>query len=154
MFKISKQQMGEFSRQRAESFEQRMVGHLGERFPLACVGLTKEALVDKVKQAVVRAAVHRITAEKDVCRFIELATALGEGFDVDPKLPWVGEILDQAEARGISRAVERVYNRASEQIARASGGASEQSFSERAPVGDPVAPCPENVSRRVYSFSS
>lgn len=168
MFKIPKQQMVEIARTAACNYEKRMVRQLGKQFPGTCLGMSEMDLVDRVQQGVLRAALHKITAEKHVGKFIALATALGQEFDMDPKYQWAHEMLGNLTPQNTSEVIEALNQKAAEHLAALPGAGAkaaaealtggprpgDEPFSERADVGDPVAPCPKLARRRLYSFSS
>lgn len=181
MFKIDKQQMAAFAESSARGFEERMVQHLEERLPQYCATLATAAGVQTlVQKGIERAAAHGITIEKDVSRFIGVMCVLGEKFDVDPKLPWVAEVLGKENPKSVSEKVDQLCQKASEHLALTSEDSGEDSgeedsleeeataalteervqvgsfepFSRSAAVGQPVVPCPKVVKKRLYSFSS
>ncbi|AKJ01516.1 Hypothetical protein AA314_03142 [Archangium gephyra] len=121
-----------------------------------------------------RAATHGITVEKDVRGFIELMCALGEGFDADPQLPGVSEVLGKEGPKTPAAKVEQLRELASEHLAQTPTAPADEAtrkeasaamkeppagetgvqFSDRTPAGKPVAPCPgKPVRKRIFSFS-
>ncbi|HEY0135256.1 MAG TPA: hypothetical protein VGB85_14325 [Nannocystis sp.] len=174
MFKIPRQQMAEIARTAARNYEDRMVRQLGKQFPGGCFGVSRDDLADMVQQGIERAAMRKITSEKHVAKFIALATALGQEFDMDPKLPWAGELLDQITPENVPEVLDALSHKAAEHLMTSAGAdnvgsanASEaagaltgppqpgdEPLSPAADVGDPVAPCPKLARRRLYSFSS
>lgn len=167
MLKFVKQQVAQVAEARARDFEAEMVRRLSERLPVPVAGMGGAELLDQVKRAIGRAAAHHITSEKDVSRFIGLAAALGEQFDVDPKLAWAGELLARATPKTATEVMDRLCEEAAEHLAQGGGdeepsgarakprpAADEEMFSHRARVGDPVGRCPRTIARRLYMFSS
>lgn len=158
MFKLNKQQFAEFAEVSARGFTERMVQRVAGKLGVGAVPLSGDELKDRVKQAVARAVVHHITAEKDVRRFVDLTLALGERFDDDPALPWAGELLDKASPRSAGAIVDQLCERAAEQEPAAAPterpSNPEGPPTDRARVGDPVERCPPKARRRLYMFSS
>lgn len=158
MFKLNKQQMAEFAEVSARGFAERMVQRVAGKLGVGAVPLSRAELQDKVKHAIARAAVHHITAKKDVRRFIDLTLALGERFDIDPALPWAGELLERASPQSAGAIVEQLCEKAAEQqepgaaqVEAPTGGEEQLS---RSRVDDPIERCPPKARRRLYMFSS
>ena len=168
MFKISRQQMAEVTKTAVRNYEKRMVSQLGKQFPGACLGMSEKDLVDKVQQGIQRAAIRKITSEKHVGNFIALATALGQDFDMDPKFEWADELLGELTPQNVPAVMDVLNQKAAQYLAAQPGaGAAEAAealtggpkpgdelLSDKADVGEPVAPCPKLALRRLYSFSS
>lgn len=162
--------MDAFSKSCARNFEQRMVRHLEARFPARCAAMDSSSLLLLVQKGIERAASHGITAEIDVCQFVELTCTLGEEFDEDPSLPWATEILGRAGPDKASERVEKLSAAASHHLAQTQPesmeGASQREisetrltgtkgqFSSRTYVGQPVAPCPKPAKKRILVFSA
>lgn len=159
MFKISRQQMDGFRESHARSFEERMLAHLGERFPLRAATMDPAELQRVIERGLASAALHGITGEKDVCRLIELMCAVADD-------AWMNEVLDLATPANVSARLEQLGAAASERLAQpaddplrqeaaaALASADEPPFSARTEAEDPVTPCPKAVRKRLCSFSS
>jgi hypothetical protein len=92
-FTIRQAQMDVFSQTEIQKFEDWMVKHLTQFFPQQCQALGKSLLRELIQHGIQRAAAHRITAERDVCKFIDLMIVFGRDFDRDNKSAWAGQIL-------------------------------------------------------------
>ena len=94
-------------------FEGKMVAHLREFFPTRCATLGERGVREAVTRGVDRAGRHGFVVYGDVCSYLELAFAFGEGFDDEE--PWAAEILAQPFAHADSKmkclyaAAERRY---------------------------------------------
>jgi hypothetical protein len=170
MLKISRQQMDSFRAAAARAFEERMVAHLAERFPLRSASLGEPELLRVIQKGLGSAALHGIVKEKDVCRLIELMYALGEGASATPDDSWVAEILDKATPANFSARLEQLGALAAERLAQpdpqaadpavreeaaaALASPEEPPFHPQAGAEDPVAPCPGASKKRLCSFSS
>jgi hypothetical protein len=165
MLKFVQQQMTQLAEAGARDFQATMVRRLSEQLP-SVAGMNAAELLDKVKAGIERAAAHHITSEKDVSRFLELAAALGEQFDVDPKLTWAAELLARANPKNATDVMDRLCEEAAQHLAQDAGDgeepaarpkprpAADEEFSNRAKVGDPIGRCPRAIARRLYMFSS
>jgi hypothetical protein len=168
MFKISRLQMTEIAKTAVRNHEQRMVRQLTEKFPTGCFGVSKDELVDRIRQGVQRAALRKLSSEKHVGRFVAVATTLGQEFDMDPKFEWADELLAQVTQQNAPKVIEMLSEKAAEHLKGTPGAIAaeavkalvsapapdEEPLSENAEVGDPVTPCPKRAPRRLYSFSS
>jgi hypothetical protein len=93
MLIIRQEQMDEFIRTAAKSFEDWMVAHLTEFFPGECRVLGYPEVRATIRYGIEKAERYGITTEREVCKYIDLMYALGQDFDSNPDLPWVQEIL-------------------------------------------------------------
>lgn len=170
MLKITREQMDDFRQRSVRGFQERMVAHLGERFPLLSAALGGQGVTAMIEKGLSSAALHGIVKEKDVCRLIELLCLVrdvkeGEGSDA-----WMTAILDHATPANISARLEQLGAMASERLAQAPEEEAEPAqkeaaaalssgearpFDERAGVEDPVTPCPAAPGKkRLTAFSS
>jgi hypothetical protein len=93
-------QLAAFSEAEVQKFEDRMLTHLRQFFPKQCAALKEPQLHELIQYGIKRAAGHKISSERDVCKFIDLMIVFGRDFDADRKLPWAGRILrNQSTAR-------------------------------------------------------
>jgi hypothetical protein len=101
--------------------------------------------------------------------------ALGEKFDVDPKLPWAADILGKAGPRRPAEKMDRLSKTASAHLSETQEGTPEdavqaeaatalaqpppaaatgEEFSSRTEVGQPVMPCAKPLKKRMLLFSA
>lgn len=90
---IRREQMGAFSRAEVERFEAWMLKHLLTFFPKQCRLLQETQLRELIQYGIERARGHRITAERDVAKFIDLMLVFGRDFDTNKQYGWAGAIL-------------------------------------------------------------
>jgi hypothetical protein len=103
---IRQEQMAAFSRAEVEKFEAWMLNHLMQSFPKQCGGLREAELRELIQYGIKRARVHRITAARDVSKFIDLMMIVGRDFDTDQRSAWAGQILaNRKTARSKLRAL-------------------------------------------------
>jgi Domain of unknown function (DUF4123) len=90
---IRQAQFDLFSRVEAQKFEDWMVTHLQNFFPQQSQTLGESQIRELIWHGIKRAAEYGITAERDVCKFIDLMIVFGREFDRDKKSAWAGQIL-------------------------------------------------------------
>lgn len=174
MLKITRQQMARFATSSVRNFEDRMVRHLGERFPLLSAAKGPEGLLHMVQREIGRAALHGITVEKDVRRFIELSSALDGDLDdaLDPPqdtegpaktaprtpaetLERIAELAPQKLFEAPAAANDALRREAASAVADTSPGATDDPSGGKTPVGQPVMPCPgKSLRKRLCAFST
>jgi len=110
--KLRKEQIEAFSAAARKDFENRMVVHLREFFPKKCQTLGEVGIREKVRYGIKRAGSYEITAERDVCKYIDVMFAYGWDFDKDRKIRWAGEILNDRESVDSSAKAGRLFDRA------------------------------------------
>jgi hypothetical protein len=94
------------------SFDARMLVHLRKFFPAQCESLGEEEIIAAVHYGVEHAAGYGVTAERDVCKYIDLMFGLGRDFDKDVRLPWAQKILVDREIPDPSVRIDRLYDSA------------------------------------------
>jgi hypothetical protein len=90
-------------------FESRMIVHLRKCFAAQCGKLSDDQLRESVEQGKKSAASYGITAERDVCKFIDIRTVHGPGFD---QSPWASKILNDGIYKTSTARVERLFDEA------------------------------------------
>ncbi len=93
MFVMRKAQLDSLGQTAGERFEDRMVLHLRNRFEQECRELGEEAVRDRIRDGIKRAARYEIRAERDVSRFIRFMFGIRPDFDTSRKTKWAGPIL-------------------------------------------------------------
>lgn len=90
-------------------FETRMIAHLRKCFAAQCSKLSDDELRESVELGKNSAAEYGITAERDVCKFIDIRTVHGPGFD---ESPWASKILKDGIYKTSTARVERLFDEA------------------------------------------
>lgn len=90
-------------------FESSMIAHLRKCFAAQCGTLSDDELRESVEQGKNSAATYGITAERDVCKFIDIRTVHGPGFD---ESPWASRILNDGIYKTSTARVERLFDEA------------------------------------------
>jgi hypothetical protein len=83
--------------------------HARECFPEECAAMGEEQLLHRMEDAAAAAARWGLGSPQDVCRFVNLSMILGPGFDSDPKLKWIYEMLSDAGVPSRSQRLSLVY---------------------------------------------
>jgi hypothetical protein len=76
-----------------QRFEQRVVAHLREHFPQRMMGIAEQTAREFIQFCIERARGYGIQSERDVVLFVNVALALGQRFDEDPRFKWAADIL-------------------------------------------------------------
>ncbi|MFQ5462502.1 MAG: hypothetical protein ACE5E5_07730 [Phycisphaerae bacterium] len=96
------------------TFEDRMVRHLGVKFPSECEALGEEKVRDRIRDGVVRSQKYEIGAQPDVSRFIRFMFAIRPDFDTARQTAWARPILEDTNASASDR-LDRVREEARKQ---------------------------------------
>jgi len=91
--RIRPAQLAALSRAEVQKFEQWVRVHLQRFFPRQCAAAGETGVQELVQYGIQRAAIHGITAKRDVCKYIDLMIVFGRDFDKDKKSRWAGQIL-------------------------------------------------------------
>lgn len=82
---------------RPVTFRPRMIQHLANHFAEVAAICGEEGLTKIVDDALPRIQSYGLTSNYQACIFIDLTMMLGRGFDADPLLPWMQQLLHQKE---------------------------------------------------------
>lgn len=97
MLKIRAEQVSALDQAIARSFEDDMARHLRRFVPPLAEVVGESGLRRAIRWGIERAERHGFTYRGPVRLYIELMALLGGQFDIDPLLPWAGEILRDPE---------------------------------------------------------
>src|SRR5712691_9754666 len=100
MLVIRKEQIAAFGEGLRRRFESEMAVHLERFFPEPCAAMGGEKLGTFIKHTIDKAIRYGIDRERDVCKFLDVAMALGRDFDKDPRFSWSRDILTDASLVG------------------------------------------------------
>ena len=93
MLVIRNEQMEALNQNSLEQFENRMVDHLRDIFPVETEDMSTEDLRHLIREGIDKAEAYDITDEVEVETYLECVVQYGVNFDTDPQTAWVGEIL-------------------------------------------------------------
>ena len=116
MITIRPEQAAAFSHHQTERFETWMISHLKTCWPEQYANLGEDAMRAMVRDGIGRASRRRFTAERDVCKYIDLMVAFGAGFD---QQPWAIEALEETHSQDPAVRMDSLCQTA---LSRASGG--------------------------------
>ncbi len=102
----------------------RLVAHVERTFAGAYAEMGKSAVRRRVRRAVEKAAGYGIRDAFDLCRYVDLAFLLGEGFDTDDARPWTAETLNDASLSADEK-LTRLTERARAEGLTAAGAAGD-----------------------------
>jgi len=109
---MREKQVAAFRNDKLKKFEDRMLVHLEKFFPMQCKAADETQVREIIRYGIKSAAQYGITAERDVCKYIDLMVVFGRDFDRDPKVPWARSILDDDRAKNPGVIVDRLYEEA------------------------------------------
>jgi hypothetical protein len=112
MITITRDQYRALEASSLASFESRVLAHLRRCFPDHVAKVGEDQARAAIREGIARAEAYGITAERQVCVFIDLMFALGERFDRDPKYPWAPAILLGLDRKAPATRIDRLYDRA------------------------------------------
>ena len=110
---IRQAQMRALSNNASRTFEDRMVVHLNKSFPNECRELGEPEVREWIRYGIQRASEYRITAQRDVCKYIDLMFVFGRDFDRDP---WASSILNDRALRDPTTKLETLYEAGKQRV--------------------------------------
>jgi hypothetical protein len=119
MLRVRPEQLHAFQEPLRRAYEDRLVLHVQQFFPERCAEVGKAGVRAEVRSGVDRAALHGITTERDVCKFVSLVFVFGPEFDV--KLSWARKMLALPEGGEPGVRMQRLYAEASARMPRPKG---------------------------------
>ncbi len=121
MLVVRPEQMEVFSELARTRFEDQMVEHLRAHLPARCRDLDESQIRRAIRHGVARAEARGLRVGRDVCRFIDVMFVFGVHFEIDPRFPWVGGLLQNVSAKTAAARMEAVFDMALENAARGPG---------------------------------
>lgn len=109
MIKIRPPQVEALSKASLRSFEDRMLAHLREYFPVKCTPMKEEEIRREIRRGMEKANTYGFTTEREICLFTDLMFAFGPEFDKDPKHPWAGGILRDKSYPDSQTRIDQLY---------------------------------------------
>jgi hypothetical protein len=97
MLIIGDEQMDALNLIAMKDFERRMLRHLKEFFPAKMASASEEQARAFIGHAVTRAKEYGIVRERDVARYVILATLFGARFDSEQRYQWARQILGRSD---------------------------------------------------------
>jgi hypothetical protein len=94
---IRRSQMDTFSNAAASRFAEKMIVHLRKCFPSRCEALSDNQIHEMIGFGIQRSSSYGITAERDVCKYIDVMMVFGQDFDQNQAIPWAQQILNDSQ---------------------------------------------------------
>lgn len=116
MLKVRKEQIDVFKQAAVCSFEDRMVEHMKRFSPKHSNILDDSEIRECIRQAWEKAESYEFKSERSIRLYIEMSFMLGSGFDADPQMPWVAEMLANQFISDETGRIDRLYDKAWEYV--------------------------------------
>ena len=91
------------------AFSAWMKSHLEKFMPAHCEALGPAGTHAAIEYGIDKAARYGITADSEVCQYIDLMFCFGQDFDEDPALPWAGAILNEPAGASPEPKIVRLF---------------------------------------------
>jgi hypothetical protein len=122
MLVIRQGQMHVFDVDSRARFEQGIVLHFLKTYPRECRQAGGPEPVSRlVAAAVERSVAFGFTAKDQVSLFVALRFILGIDFDLDPQVPWAGQMLKSRKIRNPSLRINAIYDHMLEYLGKTAG---------------------------------
>ena len=118
MLKIRKEQMRAIGRVQLPTFEKQMLKHVHQHFCKHLELLGEEGVLKVIRHGYERGKEYDFSTRHEVCLFTDFMIMLGSGFDTDPQLPWVTEILKAESAHDPTERIDTLYDKVMEYLDR------------------------------------
>lgn len=109
---IRKEQIQAFREVAIKDFEDRMVAHLEKTYPEKSQALGESGVREAIRHGIKRAAKYKIKSKYGVEKYIEVMFMFGSDFDVDAKLLWARQILNDRALKDSKAKADRLYDTA------------------------------------------
>jgi len=93
MLVIRKAQLRALKKAAEMGFENKMVAHLNQFFPVVFAKMEEAEMLEMIRYGIQRARHHGFESGRDICKYIDVMVVFGPDFDKDADLPWAAEIL-------------------------------------------------------------
>ncbi|HIJ70408.1 MAG TPA: hypothetical protein HPP87_03490 [Planctomycetes bacterium] len=121
MLKIRKEQYEELAKVALKQFENTMVEHIQAHFPKPAQISGEKAVRTTIQYGFERSKTYGFKTEHEVCLYIDLMIILGSGFDTEPQLPWISQLLKSEDFSNASKKIEALYDKVLEYLDRVVG---------------------------------
>lgn len=112
MLTIRKEQLAVLTAEEMKKFENRLLVHVKKCFPEQYKAEGEAKIRKTLQYGVQRAAAHRFSSERDICKYIDLMLVFGSDFD---RSSWASSVLDNPEKIGPKRKVKQLFKAAMSQ---------------------------------------
>ncbi len=111
---VRQEQLNTLSESATSDFENRVVAHLSKCFPAESEVLQEQGVREIIQYGMERAASYDVSAERDVCKYIDVMMVFGRDFDKDEDLPWASRILNDKVLNNPTARIDRLFTVAKE----------------------------------------
>jgi len=118
---IRDRQMVELGQSARGAFEERLLSHIQQYFPVHWREVGPERLREVIRLGMANAANYELQTQREIYLFVSLMLYFGSSFDTDFQLPWAAEGLkNPAEPDPFAR-IEATYNEGLNYLSRVAG---------------------------------
>jgi hypothetical protein len=118
MLTIRENQIEAFHQRAIQEFENRMMDHIRKFFPKQLELVGEPEMRALIRHGIRRAESYGITAERDVCKYVDLAVVFGKEFDTNVTMLWARTILGDSTLTSSTQRINRLYDAAIKNIGR------------------------------------
>jgi hypothetical protein len=116
--RVSRRQLFALEEVLRHDFIVRVERHVRQFFPKHAAALDQAQLHALIAHGIERGAAHRIVAERDVCKLVDLMVAFGPLFETDKQHSWAARVLSDAKGKDPSQLVDQLYDAGLAALAR------------------------------------
>lgn len=110
MLVIRQAQIQVLGKRTQADFQERVIDMLAENYPRECRQAGGRLQMNIfVQQGIEKAAARGFLSQREVILFVTLMMILGAGFENDPQLPWVADLLDEAVIADPTVRIENLF---------------------------------------------
>lgn len=117
---IRDRQMVELGQSAQGAFEQRLLSHIQENFPVHWREVGPERLREVIHLGMANAAKYGLQSQREIYLFVSLMLYFGSSFDTDFQLPWADGLTNSSEPDPFAR-IDATYNEALKYLDRVAG---------------------------------
>ena len=121
MFAIARAQLTRLQERMLERFEQRLVAHIEEHFPVHWRVIGAKRMLDVVRFGIRRTREAGYRTERDGYLFMSLMLQFGSYFDSDPQYPWLAGALASETVASRSERLVNAHDAAIDYLDRVAG---------------------------------
>jgi hypothetical protein len=125
MLIIRKEQMKAFEDVSEQNFENELIKHISDYFPIHWRMAGEEALRRVVRLGIVQAKQYGVLGEREIYLYVSLMLYLGSHFHTDPLIPWTARYLTDKAATNSFQRIEKTFDRAMRYLNQCEGISSE-----------------------------
>jgi hypothetical protein len=125
MLIVRKEQMKAFEDVSERNFENEIIKHIRDYFPIHWRTAGEEALRRVVRLGIMQAEQYGLLGEREIYLYVSLMLYLGSHFHMDPLIPWAARYLTDKAATNSFQRIEKTFDRAMRYLNQCEGMSSE-----------------------------